>query len=88
VIAVVKHVDKIGTQVLYFCKFNQERIYMGRIVITLTDEMHEALKEVAKEKSNSVSGITRLALYEWLKTNGRVVEDWYVEWGGDRNKNG
>ena len=59
---------------------------MGRIVITLTDEMQEALKEVAKEKSNSVSGITRLALYEWLKANGRIVEDWYVEWGGDRGQ--
>lgn len=60
---------------------------MGRIVITLTDDMHEALKETAKEKSNSVSGITRLALYEWLKANGRIIEDWYVEWGGDRKKN-
>lgn len=59
---------------------------MGRIVVALTDEMHEVLKEAAKEKSNGISGITRLALYEWLKANGYSVEDWYIKWGGDRKE--
>jgi metal-responsive CopG/Arc/MetJ family transcriptional regulator len=59
---------------------------MVRIVVSLKEEMHEALKEIAKKKSNSVSGITRLALYDLLKENGYTVEDWYIEWGGSRKK--
>lgn len=59
---------------------------MVRIVVSMKEEMHEALKEIAKQNSNSVSGITRLALYELLKENGHTVEDWYIEWGGSRKK--
>lgn len=59
---------------------------MGRLIVTLTEEMHDALRKTAKEKSNSVSGITRLALYEWLKQNGREVDNWHVEWGGERKE--
>ena len=55
-----------------------------RIVITVTEEMRNVAKLAAKEKSNNLSGITRLALYEWLKRNGYEVSNWYVEWGGDR----
>lgn len=57
----------------------------ARLVITITKEMHEALKSAARDSSNTLSGISRLALYDWLKKEGYPLDTWYVEWGGNRD---
>lgn len=53
-----------------------------RLVVTVTDEMHKMYKEIAKEKSNTVSGIVRLALHAWAQQQGYDIQEWYVKWGG------
>jgi hypothetical protein len=78
------HIDKIGTEVYHVAITYLEKDMSdenSRLVITVTGEMHETLKRAAKDKSNTISGISRLALYEWLVANGYTVEDWHVTWG-------
>lgn len=57
---------------------------MPRMVITITEEMHEALKRKAQERGATLSGLTRKVLADWLKEQGEKVE-WIVEWGGNRD---
>ncbi len=54
-----------------------------RIVITLTDEMHEAIKEVAARYGATQSGLIRAVMGQYLEEQGRPVA-WLVEWGGGR----
>ena len=58
---------------------------MSRIVMTVTDEMHEALKEEAKKRGATLSGLSRKILADWLEENGNPV-NWYIEWGQSPEK--
>lgn len=51
-----------------------------RMIITVTEEMHQAFKKKAMERGATMSGLARLILAEWLKEQGENVE-WQVGWG-------
>ena len=54
-----------------------------RVVITVTDEMHEALGRLAARRGATVAGLIRSVMGEWLEEQGEVI-DWAVSWGGRR----
>lgn len=54
-----------------------------RIVITLPDHVHDALKRLAKVEDVPMSAIMRHALVVWMQERGMKVRDDIV-WGGAR----
>ena len=54
-----------------------------RVVITITNEMHEALTRHAARRGASVAGLLRSLAGEWLEAQGETV-DWVIAWGGPR----
>ena len=56
---------------------------MPRMVFTVTEEMHEALKRQAEQRGATLSGLLRLILADWLAQQGEAIE-WRVESGGWR----
>jgi hypothetical protein len=56
-----------------------------RLMLTVTDEMHAAIKRQAIRRGATQSGLVRVILGEWLEQQGEVV-DWAVEWGGRHNE--
>lgn len=54
-----------------------------RVVITVTDEMHEALGRLAARRGATVAGLVRAVMGEWLEEQGEAI-DWAVSWGGRR----
>ena len=57
----------------------------NRVVITLTDEMHQAIKQQAALHGATQSGLIRAVMGQWLAERG-VRVDWLVEWGGSRRQ--
>lgn len=56
-----------------------------RVMLVLTDEMHEALNRQAARRGATISGLVRSVLGEWLAEQGDPV-DWVLVWGGRREK--
>lgn len=56
-----------------------------RLMLTVTDEMHAALKRQAVRRGATQSGLVRVILGEWLEQQGEDI-DWAVEWGGRQDK--
>lgn len=54
-------------------------------MLTVTDEMHAAIKRQAIRRGATQSGLVRVILAEWLEQQGEPV-DWAVEWGGGRQQ--
>lgn len=54
-----------------------------RLMLTVTDEMHAAIKRQANRRGATQSGLVRFILSEWLQGQGEDIE-WVVEWGGGR----
>ena len=52
-----------------------------RLMLTVTDEMHAAIKRQAIRRGATQSGLVRVILGEWLEQQGEAI-DWAVEWGG------
>lgn len=47
---------------------------MMKVMITMPEELHEAMREYADETGASVSGLVRVMAIEWLRNRGREVE--------------
>ena len=58
-----------------------------RTNITLTESMNNALAVVAKERGASKANLIRMAVAEWLHTQGHDVE-YQITVGGDRVNKG
>lgn len=58
-----------------------------RVMLTLTDEMHEALNRQAARRGATLSGLVRSVLGNWLEEQGDPV-DWILVWGGRRDRDG
>ena len=56
-----------------------------RVMLVLTDEMHEALNRQAARRGATLSGLVRSVLGEWLTEQGDPV-DWVLAWGGYRER--
>ncbi len=56
-----------------------------RVMLVLTEEMHEALNRQAARRGATISGLVRSVLGEWLEEQGDPV-DWVLAWGGRREK--
>lgn len=56
-----------------------------RLMLTVTDEMHAALKRQAIRRGATQSGLVRVILGEWLIQQGEDI-DWAIEWGGGRRE--
>lgn len=56
-----------------------------RVMLVLTDEMHEALNRQAARRGATLSGLVRSVLGEWLAEQGDPV-DWVLAWGGYRER--
>ena len=52
-----------------------------RLMLTITNEMHAAIKRQAIRRGATQSGLVRVILGEWLGQHGENI-DWAVEWGG------
>ena len=57
---------------------------MSKILVTLPDEMHQALKDESKRQEMAQSLIVRKALAKWLEWETGEQYDWRMEWGGSR----
>jgi hypothetical protein len=55
-----------------------------KLLITIPDEMRDALRVEAKSRGMSMSAITRLALADWLARAGHFDIPYRVQWGGVR----
>lgn len=53
------------------------------IVVTITEDMHEALSFLAPRHGATMAGLTRAVLARWLEEQGEDI-DWIIEWGGKR----
>ncbi len=56
-----------------------------RVMLVLTEEMHDALNRQAARRGATISGLVRSVLGEWLEQQGDPV-DWVLAWGGRREK--
>ncbi len=47
---------------------------MKKVMVTMPEILHEALREYADETGASISGLMRIMAIEWLRERGREVE--------------
>lgn len=57
---------------------------MPRMAVVLSDEISEALKEIADERGATISNLIRMSIVEFLERNGKVIKKKRIAWGGDR----
>ena len=55
-----------------------------RVMLVLTDEMHDALRDEAAKRGASLSGFVRVALAEYLAGLGVDINP-VLPWGGRRD---
>lgn len=60
---------------------------MGKLIVTVPDEMEAALKQISEETSAPVAAIVREAITQWLAQRGIDVDN-NVSWGGPRPGSG
>lgn len=56
---------------------------MPRIIITLTDEMHTALKRQSRNLKTPIAVLIREAVSNYLADKGELIET-EIKWGGCR----
>lgn len=56
------------------------------IRISLTDELHEAIKRLAKERGQSMAYVLREAAAAYLERSHIRVKEVHPEWGGYRGE--
>lgn len=58
-----------------------------KIAVTMTEDMHDAIKRQARKKGANKSALIRIAISSWLHSEGERVDP-FMEWGGKRDPNG
>ena len=56
------------------------------IRIVLTDELHQAIKRLAKDRGQSMAHVVREATAAYLERSNVRVKDVHPEWGGYRGE--
>lgn len=54
--------------------------------VNVSDEMDEALKEIAEERGATISNLVRQAVAEYLAKQGKPVNAKMTTWGGHKKK--
>jgi len=57
---------------------------MPRIIVTVTDEIYEALLALADERGTPYAHIAREYIARGLEADGKPIENKKVRWGGNR----
>jgi hypothetical protein len=60
-------------------------VYMGKMHLTLPDEMQEALQKAAETEDRVVASIIRRAIAEYLQKHHGVEVGHTMKWGGNRH---
>jgi hypothetical protein len=54
---------------------------MGKIIITIPDDMHKTLREVSKKEDKVISALVRRAISEFLAKEYGIEVDHAMHWG-------
>lgn len=59
---------------------------MAKIIITLPEDMHKALRDVAKREDKVISALVRRSIAEFLSRTYGIEVDHAMQWGRSREE--
>ncbi len=58
---------------------------LSKIIITLPEDMHKALRDIAKKEDRVISALVRRSIYDFLLKNYGIEVEHSMNWGKSRD---